>query len=183
MNGEGRPGGGTETANKLAKADSSVGQVPPHGSHPDVATLLVGAVLWAATRAPSLLQLNLVHDDDLEDPALATVLATARSLIYARQPHGPQLVADELSRSGRLTKLVASRLQSATTCGADVGALRQYAAAVVAASFRRRIESLGHALSTTANSAAESTLAPLVSNGAKSIADCADRLEQLRGEG
>ena len=74
-----------KTALQAAKPDMpSVGQIPPVGPHPDVATLLVGAVLWAPQRNSGLLQLSLVEDGDIEDLALATVLAATRSLIYAR---------------------------------------------------------------------------------------------------
>ena len=169
-------------ADQLAKATPSVGQVPPVGPHPGTDVLLVGAVLWAPQRLPGLLSLSLVKDDDVEDPALAKGLATARAMIYARQPHGPQLVLDELKRSGTLTPIVADCLKSATTCGADAGAIRQYAAAVVADSLRRRVASAGAALSSIADTAAEGDIAPMVERAAAAVQDCADRLAALRGD-
>jgi hypothetical protein len=36
---------------------------------------LIGAALWCSQRDPGLLNLAPVHDDDIENPVLATVLA------------------------------------------------------------------------------------------------------------
>lgn len=159
----------------------SLGQIPPVGPHPSVDVLLVGAALWAPQRDPGLLNLALVQDDDIENPALARVLATMRALNYARQPHSPQLVLGELKRSGSLTPAVADQLKAATTSGADPAALRQYCAATVADSLRRRVASAGAALSSIADQA-EQEIAPMVERAAASVRDCADRLRCLRGE-
>ncbi|WP_141564444.1 hypothetical protein [Mycolicibacterium palauense] len=171
-----------EAATQLAKATPSLGQVLPIGSHPRVDVLLVGAALWASQRDPGLLHLALVKDEDIENPALARVLATTRALAYARQPHGPQLVLDELRRSASLTPAVAEQLQTSTTSGADPLAIREYAAAVVADALRRRTSAAGAALSAIADQAAEADIAPMVERAAASVRDCADRLAALRGE-
>jgi hypothetical protein len=157
-------------------------QITPVGPHPSVEVLLVGAVLWAPTGDIGLIPLPWVKDDDIEDPALAKVLATARALCYARQPHSPQLVLDELKRSGSLTPAVAEQLKAATTSGADPAAVRQYAAAVVADALRRRVASAGVALSAIADQGTEADIAPMVERAAASVRDCADRLAALRGE-
>ncbi|EUA20873.1 hypothetical protein I545_1318 [Mycobacterium kansasii 662] len=71
---------------------------------------------------------------------------------------------------------------AATTSGACSSAARHYAAAVVAESLRRQVESAGSALSAAAGTAPEIDLAALVERAAASISGCAWRLEQLRGE-
>ncbi|NTY58679.1 hypothetical protein [Mycolicibacterium sphagni] len=180
MNGEGRPSGGTETADQLAKASSSVGQIPPVGPHPGVDVLLVGAALWGGPRL-FLASLRFVEDDDIENPALAQVLAAARSLIFADLPHSPQLVLDKLKRSGSLTPAVAEQLKAATTSGADPGAVLHYAAAVVADSLRRRAAAAGAALSAIGERSPEADIAPMVERAAASVRDCAERLAVLRG--
>lgn len=125
--------------------------------------------------------LALVADDDIADPALAEVLKVIRSLVYAGDPVGPVVVLDELRRTGS-SKPVLDRLLQATTAGAVPEAIRAYAAAVVAASLPRRMESAGHALTAAAGSMAEADLAPLAERAAAGIAECAARLAKLRGE-
>jgi replicative DNA helicase len=158
-------------------------QVCPVGAHPGPDALLVGALLWSAP-ADVASVLRLVRDDDVENPALAEVLAAVRSLNEAHKPHGPQLVLDELRRTARLMRHngVAGQLQAATTSGADASAAWSYGAAVVAGSLRRRIDSAGIAFQTAASEAAESDLAEHVWVWSSAIAECAGRLRQLRGE-
>lgn len=122
-----------------------------------------------------------VRDSDLETAA-AQVLSVVRRLADAGRPRGPQVVLDELRRRGELRPGVADALRNATTCGADPLATRQYGAAVVAESLRRRVESAGAALSVAAQTADEGELTPLVVRAVESVRDCAERLERLRGE-
>jgi hypothetical protein len=180
MNGEGRPSGGTETAQEPAKAKASVGQIPPIGPEPGVADLLVGALMYS-TVAEAAAVLALVKDEDI-DPPLSTVLSAIRRLAVGRITPSPQLVLDELRRTGELTRQVAVTLMAATTTGACSPAARHYAAAVVAESLRRQVESFGAALTAAAASAAEIDLAPLAGRAATAVAGCAWRLDQLRGE-
>ena len=164
-----------------ASRGSRSAQLPPVGPIPSAEVLLVGALLWPTPDDDHGPVLALVADDDVADPHLAAVLACARALIYAREPVGPVIVLDELGREGKLTKLVADRLNTATTCGAVPAALRGYGSAVVAASLRRRVESAGAALTAAAESMAEADLAPMAERAANAIADCAARLAKLRG--
>ncbi|WP_152665540.1 DnaB-like helicase N-terminal domain-containing protein [Mycobacterium sp. UM_Kg1] len=152
---------------------------PPVGPHPDIATLLVGALLWAPDDGVEVL--DLLRDDDVGDPALAVILAAVRDLLGAGMPVGPQLVADELRRTGRFTGLVPGRLRGATTSGAARTA-RPYGAAVAAESLRRKVESAGIALTAAAETAAESDLPPMAKSLLDEIVDAAGRLAQLRGE-
>jgi replicative DNA helicase len=143
--------------------------------------VFIGALLFS-TPADAADVLHLVRDDDLADPAAAVVVAAVRTLVDAGKPAGPQLILDELRRTGTLRENVAGVLREATTAGACSQAARHYAAAVVAEALRRRVESAGYALSTAADTAAEAELAPMVAGAAAAVADCAHRLEALRGE-
>jgi hypothetical protein len=155
------PGGGGMTVQML-----------PVGPHPDVDVLSVGALLWSSPHGAAEL-LALVRDDDIESPALAAVLAAVRTLARAEKPFGPQLVLDELRRSGALSAAVAEQLKMAMTCGADPVAVRHYFAALVADSLRRRVASAGVALSSAAWDGAEADLAPFANQAAATVADCA----------
>jgi hypothetical protein len=185
---EGRPGGNTnaETAHEPAsRATATIPprgtQIPPVGPHPDVDVLFVGSLLWS-TPAYAAEVLAFVLDDDIESPTLAIVLGAVRTLAYAGKPVGPQLVLDELRRFSAIRGDVAEQLKTATTSGADPGAARFYAAAVVADSLRRRVASAGVALTDTARGSAEADLAPLVTRAATACTDCAERLRHLRGD-
>lgn len=145
---------------------------------PDVATLFVGSLLWGADASV----LALVLDDDLESPALSAVLGIIRDLAGAGCPHGPQLVADELRRIGALTRPVAGALREATTSGAERLTVRHYGAAVLAESLRRRVDVAGHGLVCAARECPEADLAPMAARCMQRIADCAARLQTLRGE-
>lgn len=196
-------GAASRTAADTAQFNGKAGQITPIGPHPGVAVLLVGALLWsspshspahAGVTFPARIAkrigafrhaaevFDLVRDDDVDDPALAAVLAAMRTLSTAGRALGPQLVLDELRRTGKLRGLVPDRLREATTSGALPEAALEYAAAVVADALRRRIESAGAALSAAATTAAEADLAPLVAQAAASVSDCARRLAVLRGE-
>lgn len=162
-------------------ARMSATQIAPIGPHPSADVLLVGALLWSDPDA-AVDVLRLVHDDDLADPPTAAVLAAVRSRADTGRPLGPQLVLDELRRIGQLRGSVPDRLRDATTCGAVAEQARDLAAAVVADSLRRRVESAGHALTTAAGMAAEADLAPMVAAAAAAVSDCAHRLQLLRGD-
>jgi replicative DNA helicase len=182
-----RPTGGT-ASNTTGQVDTpdptgSTGQLRPVGPHPSTDVLLVGSLLWWSSSPTDAADvLRHVRDDDISSPALATVLAAIRLLAQTGRPCGPQLVADELRRAGTLTRAVADQLRAATTCGADPLAASHYAAAMVAESLRRRIDSAGHALMLAAQDAAEAELVALVEQTAALVSDCGNRLAVLRGE-
>jgi hypothetical protein len=157
-------------------------QLPPVGPPPAAELLMVGALLWPRPGLDPGPVLALVADDDVADPALAQLLGVIRSMVYAHESLGPAIVLDELTRSDGAGGPVADRLLQATTCGAVPDAVRGYAAAVVAASLRRRVESAGNALTEAAAQLHEDELAPLAQRAAAAVVDCAARLERLRGE-
>ncbi len=158
-------------------------QVNPVGPIPSVDSCLVGALLYCDHDSAGAV-LELVHDDDVESVALATVLGALRRLALSGTPCSPQLVLAELQRTGEIRRHngVGGELQRAVTAGADPLAAWHYAAAVVSASLRRRVESAGAALTSAAVTAAEGELTPLVVRSAESVRQCAERLDRLRGE-
>jgi replicative DNA helicase len=158
----------------------SAGQMHPVGPEPEVAEMLVGALMYSSpTEAATVLAL--VHHDDI-DPPLNIVLKAIRALVSRDVLPSPQLTLDELKRTGLLTRQVATALMSATTTGASAAAARYYAAAVVAESLRRHVESAGNAFTTAASTASEGDLEPMVRNAVISVLDCAGRLKGLRGD-
>lgn len=184
MNGEGRPGGTTpETANQPAKAATSLAQLPPVGPHATAATLLLGALVWA-TPDEAADVLDVVRDDDMPTPAASVVLAAVRRRLSAGRLAAPALTLDELraDNSGRFDRLAALELQNAVTSGAAVPAMRDYAAATLADSLRRRVENTGTAMTSAAQVASEQELTALVSRAMVSCLDCAGRLQHLRGD-
>jgi replicative DNA helicase len=137
--------------------------------------------LWSSPEEAAEV-LELVADDDFESPALSVLVATIRRLAAAGQPCDAQLVMDELQRDGGVHRNIALALMDATASGAVPQAARYYAAAVVAGSLRRRVESAGHALIEAAHDGAETQLAAHVSHATASCLNCAGRLAELRGD-
>lgn len=156
-------------------------QIPPIGPVPDADVCFVGALLYASS-ADALSVLEHVLDDDVESPAMAAVLAAVRRLALSGKPTGPALVLDELRRVGQLRGGVADALRAATTSGADPTAATHYAAATVASSLRRRVESAGVALTAMAANGSEADILPIVSSAADACTRCAERLQHLRGD-
>lgn len=156
-------------------------QMPPVGPLPSAGVLFIGSLLYAAPRQAADV-LALVQDDDMATSALSVVLGAVRGLVCAGKAAGPQLVHDAIQREGTLKRFALKDLQDAVTSGAVPDMAMSYGAAVVSNALRRRIESLGAALTTAADESPESALAPMVNRAAESIGSCARRLELLRGE-
>jgi hypothetical protein len=164
----------------LAASCHHAAPVPPVGPVPDIATVFVGTLLWSAPAAAAAV-LELVADDDLEAPALSVVLGSIRRLAADHRPCDAGLVADELRRTGELSRPVADALTAATVAGGPPESARFYAGAVVSDQFRRRVESAGHALIAAAQDSPEAHLAAIVSRATVGCLDAAGRLAELRG--
>jgi replicative DNA helicase len=153
----------------------------PVGRPATIEELAVGALLYStATEVTEITQH--LSADDFNTSAAGTVFKALESIADLGVPPGPELVADDLRRRGWWDRPVATWLGTATVSGACPPAARQYAAAVVADSLRRNIESLGAALQSAADTASESELHHLVVTGTRRIQNITDRLAQLRGE-
>lgn len=150
--------------------------VPPIGPLPSVDDLLVCSLLYGDQRGV----LAIVHDDDLANPHASAVLAAVRALVERGSTVCPQTVLAELVRVGA-SRAVTAVLLAATTAGASACAARDLAEAVVAAAFRRQVESFGHAMQMAAKELPEDALGAVVAGGASDCADIAARLLRLRG--
>ena len=154
-------------------------QVSPIGKTPGLCELFVGACMYS-TAAEVRDVLKFVDDSDVDEPA-QSVLRAVRALSLRGVTPSPQLVKDELQRTGQLTRQTGIWLAAATTSGSCASAARHYAAALVADSFRRQVESFGNALRETAWTAAEADVNGLTSRAAERIRYIAGRLSELRG--
>ena len=155
-------------------------QIPAIGPTPLIAELFIGSLLYSTVNEARSV-LRFVVDTDVDEPAVS-VLAAARALALRGTPPSPQLVHDELKRHGNLTKSTAVWLNAATTSGACSSAVTDYAGALVAQSFRTKIESFGHALTCMSETASEAEIGALVENAVARIRGIGARLEELRGD-
>ena len=120
-------------------------------------------------------------DADMDEHARRAYCATVELARQNVSP-APELVLDELRRTGRLNRQTACWLASATTAGAPPETARRYAAAVVAHSLRRQLNSWGTTLISTADTASEDELEVIITRFAHTIAATFARLAALRGD-
>jgi replicative DNA helicase len=154
----------------------------PVGPLPGAAELLVCALLYSSYPTAVQIAEYIDANADLDEPARSAYRAAVE---LARQhiAPAPQLVIDELRRTGHLDRQTACWLASAVTTGAPPETARRYAAIVVSNSLRRQVESWGSALVTAAGSAAEDELEVTIESLAPAIATTFARLAVLRGDG
>jgi replicative DNA helicase len=155
--------------------------LPPVGPVPSAAELLCCALVYSA--APTVVQIAeyLDADSDLEEPAASVYRAVVELARQGISP-APELVLDELRRTGRLDRQTACRLATAATAGAPPETARRYAAIVVSNSLRRQLDSLGNTLANAASTAAEDELKALVDRFPQPISTTFGRLAILRGD-
>lgn len=161
---------------------SSGRHVSPIGPLPSAAELLVCALFYSASHTVLKIAEYLDADADLDEPARTgyrAVVALARQNISP----APELVLDELRRTGRLDRRTACWLATAATAGAPPETARRYAAIVVSTSVRRQIDSWASALVAAANTAGEDELEVTIDSFAQTISAIFARLAVLRGEG
>ena len=163
-----------------AHALNGVGHLPPIGPLPSPAELLVCALLYSAS--PTVVQIAecVDADADLDEPARRAYRAV---VFLARQgiSPAPQLVLDELRRTGHLDSKTACWLATAATAGAPPETARRYAATLVADSLRRQIASWGLTLVAAADSAGEDELRVLIDRLGHTISATFARRAALRG--
>ncbi|MFD4368982.1 hypothetical protein [Rhodococcus sp. NPDC058521] len=155
--------------------------IQPIGPTPTPEIALLGALVYTENINTTTI-LEQVHTLDLDETGAAACLEAISHLAHQGHDHGPVAIADHLGRLGKLTEPARKALLDATTAGSEPLAVRQLAAAVVAASLRRRFESAGKALVEGASVAPEHDLVPLVRSIGTAIVKHADRLRVLRGE-
>ncbi|WP_237568690.1 hypothetical protein [Mycolicibacterium lacusdiani] len=174
----------TMLADSPAAPARSTRQVPPAtGRPPDSETLLLGGLVGALPIDAAEV-LALIETTDMRSPANAVVLETIRAaVVLDADVFGPAAVWDRLTRNGSRPEVRAALL-NATTSGAACTpvALRFYASAVVAAAYRRQVESIGNALVTASSDASEVSLSGLVDTAVAKLRATEERLRALRGE-
>lgn len=155
--------------------------LPAVGPLPSVDQLFLCALLY--TTSPMVVQIAEYVDAEVD------LGESARRVYYAvvelaRQNNAPapQLVLDELRRTGRLDRQAACWLAITATAGAPPDSARRYAAIVVADSLRRQVNSWGAALINAADTAGEDELKVIIDGFARTIAATFDRLAVLRGD-
>jgi replicative DNA helicase len=153
---------------------------PPIGPLPSAAELLLCALLYSGSQTVVQIAECVDADTDLDEAArnaYRAVIELARQNISP----APELVLDELRRTGRLDRQTACWLASAATAGAPPETARNYAAIVVSNSLRRQAESFGTTLAGAADTAAEHELKVLIDSFVHTITATFARLAVLRG--
>ena len=154
--------------------------LPAVGPLPPVDELLVCALLYSAS--PNVVQIAeyIDADSDLSEYARRAYGAVIELARQDSSP-APQLVLDELRRTGHLDRQTACWLATAATAGAPPDSARRYAAIVVSNSLRRQINGWGTALISAAETAAEEELQATIDGFVNTIAKTFARLAALRG--
>lgn len=126
----------------------------------------------------------MIENSDADSPAAVEVLkATRVALSEAPATYGPASVLDVLLRRGARPEVRKVLLDASTVGAASTpGALRIYAAAVVALAYRRRLESIGRALIEAADSGPEAALTGQLDAAVAAVHRIGKRLVQLRGD-
>jgi replicative DNA helicase len=170
-------------ADTPATPTRSTRQVPPAtGRPPDAETLLLGGLLGAlAVDAAEVLAL--IENTDMQSPANAVVLDVIRTaVVLDADVFGPAVVWDRLTRNGSRREVRKAMLDASTSGAASTpGALAYYASMIVAAAYRRQMESIGLALVTASSDAPEVSLSGLVDAAVAKLRATEERLRQLRG--
>lgn len=141
--------------------------------------MLLSAALRARPEAITEVMV-LVEPEDLNTTSQWVLWATITERATAGLT-GPEIVLDELTRTGNTTAAVRAELAAATTAGAYPEALTAYAAPIVAGSFRRAAESYGAALVDAHATTSEAELWQMILNGGRRLRTIVDRLADARG--
>ena len=123
---------------------------------------------------------DLVAPEDLNTTSQWALWATITERAAAGLT-GPEIVLDELTRTGRATASVRAELAAAATTVAYPEALAAYAAPIVADAYRRATESYGAALVDAHATASEAELWQLTLNGGRKLRGIFERLIAARG--
>ena len=152
----------------------------PIGHVPSATELLVCALLYSSSAAVTQVAECMDAEADLDEPARQAYLAMT-SLARLDISPTPELVRDELRRTGQLDRQTSCWLTTAVTAGAPPEMARRYAAIVVADCLRRQIEGWGLTMAAAAGAAAENELKVLINGFSQTVCATFDRLGVLRG--
>lgn len=154
--------------------------VPPIGPLPSADELLICALLYSGCATVVQIAECIDADADLDKPARNGYRAVVQLARQDISP-APELVLDELRRTGHLDRATACWLVTAATAGAPPETARRYATIVVSNSLRRHVESFGNTLVTVASTAAEEELKVYINRFVLTISATFGRLAVLRG--
>lgn len=145
--------------------------------------LFLCALMWARNIAIKNIVFH-VLPADFEQPSAAAVYEAIARLVDAGNPHGPEAVLAELTRTGQASDAVRKTLLDATTAGCTglESELRYHASSIVGAAFRRRVEVWGKALVDAAGNMPEQDLMPLSVREGLAAREHSRRLAALRGQ-
>lgn len=165
-------------------SSAAVRQVPPAtGRLLDAEVPMLGGLLGGLP-TDAAEPLALVQNADMQSPANAVVLEAIRTaVVLDAAVFGPAAVWDRLTRNGSRPEVRKAMLDATTSGAASTpGAIRFYASSVVAAAYRRQVESIGNALVTASSDAPEVSLSGLVDAAVAELRATERRLRALRGE-
>ncbi|WP_137726586.1 DnaB-like helicase N-terminal domain-containing protein [Prescottella subtropica] len=173
-------------------ADNAAIPVPEPGDEPnsdwtapdlDPEAHLLCAAMWSSDVDELRFVTGLVREDDFADPFHRPIYAAIRGTVAHGRPHDPVSISAELARAGtdRVPQAVHRTHRTVVTLGSSAGAVRHYAATVVAAAYRRSFHELAGIVQHAAEAASEDELFPiLVELGTRQRTELR-RLTTLRG--
>jgi replicative DNA helicase len=145
--------------------------------------LFLSALMWARSMDLENVVLH-VLPADFEQPSAADIYEAITRLVNAGNPHGPEAVLAELTRTGQASDAARKTLLDATTAGSSglETEVRFHASSIVGAAFRRRVETWGKALVDASSNLPEVDLMPLSVREGLAAREHSQRLAALRGE-
>jgi len=155
--------------------------LPAIGPLPSADELLVCALLYSGSHTVVQIAEYVDADTDLGEPARNAYRAMVQLACQEISP-APEVVLDELRRTGRLDRRTACWLATAATAGAPPESARRYAAIVVSNCLRRQVGSWGTTFVSTADRAAEDELKVYVDRFVRTMSATFARLAVLRGD-
>lgn len=161
-------------------ATNGAQHLPPIAGVPSPSELLACALLYSGSAAVIQIAEFIDAELDLDEPGRRVYQAMV-SLARLDISPAPELVRDELRRTGQLDRQTACWLTTAITAGAPPETARRYAAIVVGQCLRRQVESWGLTLAAAAGAAAEDELGVLVTRFSQTVCETFGRLGVLRG--
>lgn len=140
------------------------------------------AAMWTRDEATLAFVVERMTEADFANPFHRPVFAAIRDAVRAGRPHDPASIGMALGRAGSeaAPPAVHNHFRAALTLGSSTGALRYYAADVVALAYRRSFHDLAATMAHAAAEAAEDQLFPiLVDLGTRQRGEM-NRLHSLR---
>ncbi|MBM4493100.1 DNA helicase [Rhodococcus hoagii] len=140
------------------------------------------AAMWTRDDTTLRFVVERMTEADFANPFHRPVFAAIRDAVLAGHPHDPASVSMALGRAGSqaVPAAVHNHFRAALTLGSSAGALRYYAADVVAVAYRRSFHELAATMAHAAAEAAEDQLFPiLVDMGTRQRSEM-NRLHSLR---